>query len=103
MGLESVIIPDAKLGYLLSWREKDDKSGLVNRLGFTAEAPELLRQAILALVASNDALPDGSNKFGNFYKITGGLFGPSGVKLPATVWIQRYDEDIRRFVTLRPE
>lgn len=103
MRLENVIIPDAKLGYLLNWREKNDKSGLVKQLGFTAEEPELLRRAILMLVVSNDAIPDGSNKFGNFYKVTGDLLGPLGLKLLATVWMQRYGEDVYRFVTLRPE
>lgn len=103
MRLDNVIIPDAKLGYLLNWREKDDKSGLLKRLGFTAEEPELLRQAILMLVISNDAVSDGSNKFGDFYKVTGELFGPLGAKSLATIWIQRYGEDIYRFVTLRPE
>lgn len=103
MRLENVIIPDAKLSYLLTWREKDDKSGLVKRLGFTAEEPELLRQAILILIVNNDAISDGSNKFGNFYKVTGDLLGPLGAKSLATVWMQRYGEDIYRFVTLRPE
>jgi len=62
MRLENVIIPDAKLSYLLNWWEKDDKSGLVKQLGFTTEQPELLRKAILVLVVSNDAIPDGANK-----------------------------------------
>lgn len=103
MRLENVTIPDAKLGYLLNWRAKDDKSGLLKRLGFTTENPELLRQAILMLVTSSDAVPDGANKFGNFYKVTGDLLGPSGAKSLATVWMQRYGEGIYRFVTLRPE
>ncbi|MEM6518903.1 MAG: DUF6883 domain-containing protein [Cyanobacteria bacterium P01_C01_bin.70] len=103
MRLEKVIIPDAKLGYLLNWREKDDKSGLVKRLGFTAEEPERLRQAILMLVANNDAVSDGANKFGNFYRVTGDLLGPSGAKSLTTVWMQRYGEGVYRFVTLRPE
>ena len=86
--------------YLLTWRPKDDKSKLLSKLGFGAENPEALKEAISSLIASNDATYTRSNRFGDYYAVTGSLTGPSGERLLLTVWIQPVDESYYRFVTL---
>jgi len=95
-------IPDAKLGYLLNWRQENDKSGMMARLGFTSDNADELRQAILLLVATYDAVLAGNNGHGNVYEVTGELLGPSGSRVLVSVWIQLIGKQSYNFVTLRP-
>ncbi len=103
MKLDSDInIPDAKLGYLLNWRQQNDKSGMMARLGFTPGNEEALRQAIVLLIVSYDAIFAGNNGHGDVYEVTGELIGPSGSRVLVSVWIQLTGQQSYNFVTLRP-
>jgi hypothetical protein len=64
----NIIIPEAKLTqYLLIHREHDDKSKFLAQAGFTPNNPNQLKQAILTLIKTHDAVIDRQNKYGTFY------------------------------------
>lgn len=70
------VIDDAKLTeYLLVQRPWDDKSGYLHRAGFNLENWTELRQAIRRLADAVDAVEDGSNEYGTFYRTEG--FSPA--------------------------
>lgn len=99
------IIPESKLTrYLLIWREEDDKSKFLAQAGFTIDNPQDLESAIRHLLATNDAAEDGSNQFGDFYRVEGDLIGVNGRILGVvTIWIVKSSvDDVFRFVTLKP-
>lgn len=97
------IIPREKLtNYLLVSKRKNDKSAFLAQAGFTKENPDLLEYAIRQLISENEAIFDGQNEYGTFYRVVGNLVGPSGVLSSVTIWIQRTREDHYRFVTLKP-
>jgi hypothetical protein len=99
------IIPEEKLTrYLLITRAQDDKSKFLAQAGFTQENPELLRAAIRLLVESAEAVEDGSNEYGEFYRLEGDLLGANGRNLAVvTVWLRWYIDGNFRFVTLKPQ
>ncbi|WP_204153261.1 DUF6883 domain-containing protein [Leptolyngbya sp. CCY15150] len=100
----TIIIPDAKLiQYLLVPRREDDKSKFLAQAGFNTTNPDLLKQAILNLVQTHDAVPDRQNKYGIYYLVEGPLIGPNGTLAAVTVWIERTVDGIVQFVTLKPK
>jgi hypothetical protein len=100
----SILIPDAKLTqYLLIPRQEDDKSKFLAQAGFTADNPDQLRQAILTLIQTHDAISDRQDKYGTYYLVEGSLIGPNGTLAVVTVWIERITDGIFQFVTLKPK
>lgn len=100
---DDAIIPREKLtNYLLVPQRKNDKSGFLAQAGFTQENPDLLEQAIRELIAENEAVIDGQNEYGAFYRVVGDLHGPEGILASVTVWIQLTNDNRYRFVTLKP-
>jgi hypothetical protein len=100
----NIIIPDAKLTqYLLIFQEKDDKSKFLARAGFTLENPEQLKQAILNLIARNEANLDRTSKYGTFYRVEGNLIGLTKTLLVVTVWLERTQDGNIQFITLLPK
>jgi hypothetical protein len=100
----NIIIPEAKLTrYLLVPQDQDDKSKFLARAGFTQENPEGLRQALLDLIANNDAIFDRREHHGKFYRVEGELQGINRVLLVVTIWLERADDGSFRFVTLFPK
>jgi len=84
------IIPREKLTrYLLVPRQWDDKSQFLAQAEFFLTNQDELEQAIRETAASYDALEDGANEYGTFYRVEGDLNGPSGRTLSVVlVWIQ---------------
>jgi hypothetical protein len=100
----NIIIPEAKLThYLLVPQEHDDKSKFLAQAGFTQENPERLRQALLDLIATNDAIFDRQERHGKFYRVEGELRGVNRVLLVVTIWLERVADGSVQFVTLFPK
>lgn len=97
------IIPLEKLtAYLLIAREWDDKSKLLEQVGFTRKNPHLLLAAIRKLAESAEAVEDGANEYGVFLRAEGELVGPDGILTIVTIWLQSRLDGRVRFVTLKP-
>jgi hypothetical protein len=73
------VIPMEKLtGYLLIYREWDDKSKFLAQAGFTRENPHLLLTSIRELAASVEAEEDRTDEYGELLRAEGNLLGPNG-------------------------
>ena len=98
------VIPMEKLtAYLLVPREWDDKSKFLGYGGFTKDSPHLLLAALRELAAEAEAMEDGENEYGVFFRAEGHLAGPSGRSLPVvTIWLRSRSDGQTRFVTLKP-
>jgi hypothetical protein len=101
---DGAIIPQEKIvDYLLAPRPWDDKSRFLARAGFTADDPLELERAIRQMVERHEALDDGENEYGTFYRVVGELDGPNGVSLPVIlIWLQWKADGMFHFVTLKP-
>jgi hypothetical protein len=97
-------IPQEKLvRYLLVLKQRNDKSQFLAKAGFTQENSETLRSAIALLIQSAEAVEDGTNEYGIFYRVDGALRGINGRSLAVvTVWLQWYSDGSFHFVTLKP-
>lgn len=99
-----IIIFEAKLTqYLLMPRKEDDKSKFLAQAGFTQANPDQLRQAIILLIQTYEAISDRQNKYGTYYRVEGPLIGPNGQLAVVTVWIERTIDGKIQFVTLKPK
>ncbi|MHB8524211.1 MAG: DUF6883 domain-containing protein [Limisphaerales bacterium] len=98
----TIIVREKVTRYLLVPQARGDKSGFLERAGYTREdADQLLRD--LRLQLSLDAEPTKSNKFGQYYEIRGSLTGPNGVTLAVrTVWMSEHLSGVTKFVTPLP-
>ncbi|NMG08903.1 DUF6883 domain-containing protein [Brasilonema sp. UFV-L1] len=98
------IIPNDKLTrYLLVYKARNDKSKFLAQAGFTQENPEALQTAIKSLAELVEAVEDGTNEYGIFYRVEGDLNGLNGVNLSVvTIWLQRQSDGKFQFVTLKP-
>lgn len=100
----TIIIPDAKLTqYLLVPRQEDDKSKFLAQAGFTQDNPDELKQAILTLIQTYDAISDRQDKYGTYYRVEGDLVGSDRALAVVTVWIERAEDGNIQFVTLKPK
>lgn len=100
----NIIIPEAKITrYLLVSRERDDKSKFLAQAGFTPQNPEHLHQALLDLIASNNASFDRQERHGKFYRVEGELQGVNRMLLVVTIWLERTANGDLQFVTLFPK
>lgn len=99
-----LIIPEAKLTqYLLISRREDDKSKFLAQAGFTQTNTDDLRQAILLLVKTYEAISDRQNEYGKYYRVEGPLIGPNGTLAVVSIWIERTVDGRFQFVTLKPK
>lgn len=100
----NIIIPDAKLTeYLLVPRQENDKSKFLAQAGFTQDNPNQLKQAILTLIQTYDAISDRQDKYGIYYRVEGDLIGYNRILAIVTVWIERKQDGNIQFVTLKPK
>ena len=99
----TIIAREKATRYLLVPQARGDKSGFLQRAGYTREdADQLLRDLRLQLPL--DAVPTKTNKFGQYYEIRGSLTGPNGVTLAVrTVWMTEHLSGVTKFVTLLPD
>ena len=78
----NIIIPDAKLTqYLLVPRQEDDKSKYLAQAGFTQDNPDQLKQAVLTLIQTYDAISDRQDKYGTYYRVEGDLIGSTALSI----------------------
>jgi len=99
-----VIIADAKLTqYLLAEREQDDKSKFLAQAGFSQNNPDKLKAALLQLIQTQEAIADGENDYGTFYRVEGNLEGATGTLAVVTIWLQRAYDGKVQFITLKPK
>ncbi len=98
------IIPLEKLtDYLLVARLWDDKSQFLSQAGFTVNNSASLEIAIRQMVLAFDAIEDGSNEYGTFFRVEGDLHGPNGRSLHVVlIWLQWKLDGTFHFVTLKP-
>ncbi|NJL90802.1 MAG: hypothetical protein HC916_14190 [Coleofasciculaceae cyanobacterium SM2_1_6] len=100
----NIIIPEAKLTqYLLIHREYDDKSKFLAQAGFSQNNPNQLKQAILTLISTHDAVVDRKDKYGTFYQVEGNLIGINRILAVVTVWLKRAEDGNIQFITLKPK
>src|SRR5262249_13913463 len=75
--------------YLLVPRPWDDKSKFLAQAGFTQDNPDELMAALRRLAAETEAVEDGTNEYGTFYRVEGELVGPVGRPLAVVaVWLR---------------
>lgn len=100
----NIVIPDEKLtGYLLVPRIWNDKSKSLSQTGFTSTNPGRLKKELATLAQKAEAVEDGVNEYGIFYRTDGELTGPNGRSLPVTViWMRRKTDGVVCFTTLKP-
>jgi hypothetical protein len=98
------VIPREKLTkYLLVPREWDDKSKFLGQAGFTRSNPDKLEEAIRRLAADVEAVEDGANEYGLFFRIDGAIAGPNENTLRvALIWLQWATDGSFHFVTMKP-
>ena len=98
------IIPDEKLTrYLLVLREHDDKSKFLAQAGFTLVNPEVLQEAIQRLAATYEAVREGENEYGEFYRVDGDMESAEGRNLSVvTIWLRWKSDGRFHFITLKP-
>ena len=102
---DKLFIDRRKLTHFLLVRlEVDDKSRFLVMCGYTVDNVDALEAAIREQVATNDAVPDFKDEFGQRYSISGQLPALAGRDmLVTTIWIMKVgDSNIWRFVTLFP-
>lgn len=102
--LTNVIIPREKLTrYLLVFQPESDKSKFLAQAGYTQDNPDALEAAIRVMIKEYEAVFDRHDRFGDFFRVEGILKGTGGRDLMVTtIWIIRTDEEVYRFVTLKP-
>jgi|GEM_PF-3579760 len=103
---EHAVIDDAKVrGYLVSSSPPVGRfvSAFFAALGFSDASWELLRDGLLAMARSTDAVPGQVSPFGQKFEVRGNLRGPSGREAEVvTVWLVLNGRDFAHFVTAFP-
>jgi len=101
---EPFIAASKILKYLLLFQEEDDKSKFLNEGGYFLENWEDLFKDLIVYVAIQDAHYIRKTQFGDEYVIKGILPGRKKGKPRKvyTVWYYDKEEEISRFITLRP-
>lgn len=93
-----IISEDKILNYLLVKKAKNDKSGFLEKLGFTRQNYQDLIAEIKRIATSHEAILAKKSEFGSLYKVEGNL----KKMMIVTIWIEQIDKNKFRFVTLYP-
>ena len=100
---EAVIAPDKLTRYLLVPKKLNDKSRWLGRAGYTLENWPQLESDIRCQVLSREAIPDGTNSYGDMYRIVCALSGPNGRTIhTVTIWMHEYESGVTKFITMYP-
>ena len=79
------------------------KSVVFQALGYKTEEWEKLRDDLLALAHTTEAVPRQTSTFGQKYEVSGTLRGPNGREAKFTcVWLVPLDGEAPRFITAFP-
>ncbi len=80
------------------------KAVVFQALGYRTEEWEKLRDDLLALARTAEAVLGQRSTFGQKYEVSGTLRGPSGREARVTcVWLVPVDGEVPRFITAFPE
>lgn len=80
------------------------KAVVFQALGYKAEEWETLREDLLDLARTTEAVPGQASTFGQKYLVSGTLHGPNGREGKFTsVWLVPAEEGTPRFITAFPE
>ena len=102
--VNTVIVREKVTRYLLVPQVRGDKSGFLERAGYTLEDADQLLGDLRSQLLPLDAVPTKSNKFGQYYEIRDDLAGPNGIILAVrTVWMTEHLSGVTKFVTLLPD
>jgi hypothetical protein len=83
--------PERVTGYLLVRQSRSDKSGFLEKGGYTPTNPDTLISGLIALSEQGEATPVDDNQFGRYHEIAGVLRGPSGLGLRVrTIWMTEH-------------
>lgn len=103
---DRAVIDPAKLqAYLLSEAHPVGrfKAAFFFGLGYTAESWRRLEEDLRSQHLTRDAMPMGTNPYGQKYEIRASLTGPAGRAVEVvSVWVVLASEDFPRFVTAYP-
>lgn len=101
-----VVVEDSKVrDYLLSHTHPVGrfKAAFFAALGFSADRWEALRDALLELARTGEAVPGQASPFGLKFEIRATLQGPSGRQASVlTVWMVSNGQDFPHFITAHP-
>ncbi len=101
---DAIISHEKLTNYLLKPRPWDDKSKFLAQAGFSHNNPAALQDAIRRTSGYFDAIEDGTNDYGTFFRIEGLLHGPTGRPLQVVlIWLQWELDGTFHFVTLKPQ
>ena len=76
------------------------KAVVYRALGYKSEEWEKLRDDLLALARTTEAVPGQTSTFGQKYEVSGTLRGPNGREARLTcVWLVPVDGEAPRFIT----
>ena len=79
------------------------KAVVFQALGYKAEEWEKLRDDLLALARTTEAVPGKASAFGRKYEVSGTLRGPNDREARITcVWLEPVDDGAPRFITAFP-
>jgi hypothetical protein len=79
------------------------KAVFFSALGFSADRWELLRDALVDIATTGNAVPGQASAFGQKFEIRATLRGPSGRSAGVvTVWMIPNGQDFPHFVTAHP-
>ena len=79
------------------------KSSFFISFGYTDDQWELLRDDLLTLARTGQAVPGKPSAFGRMFEVNGILKAPSGRSVELkTIWMIRENEDAPHFVTAYP-
>ena len=79
------------------------KAVVFQALGYRADGWERLRDDLLALARTTEAVPGQASAFGQKYEVSGTLRGPNGREAKFTcVWLVSVDDGAPRFITAFP-
>jgi len=101
----AVVEPAKVRDYLLSRSHPVGrfKSSVFQALGYTPEDWERLRDDLLTLARSGQAIPGRPSPYGQKFEVSGSLTGPSGRTASfVSVWLVRQGTDQPMFVTAFP-
>ena len=90
--------------YLLVPQARGDKSGFLERAGYTPELADQLLIDLRAQLLPLEAAERQTNNFGRYWETCGDLTGPSGVTVAVrAIWMTEHLSGVTKFVTLLPD
>jgi hypothetical protein len=102
--VDTIIAPEKVTHYLLVAQARGDKSGFLERAGYTSENAAQLLTDLRVQLLPLDATPTKVNDFGQYYETCGRLTGPNGSTLAVrAIWMTEFLSGATKFVTLLPE